>query len=133
MKALTPEYGGGIISVPCGYGKTVIALYIAAKLNLKTLVVVHKEFLVNQWKERIEQFIPDAEIGRIQSKIVKSQNKDIVIGMLQSISMIDYDDDLFNDFGLVIYDECHHLGAEVFSNIFVSIYPGTIVVTGIFF
>jgi len=115
IKSLKPDYGGGIISVPCGYGKTVIALYIAAQLNLKTLVVVHKEFLVNQWKERIEQFIPGAEVGRIQSKIVNTKNKDIVIGMLQSISMIEYKEDIFNDFGLVIYDECHHLGAEVFS------------------
>ena len=115
MKSLNPNYGGGIISVPCGYGKTVIALYIAAQLKLKTLVVVHKEFLLNQWKERIEEFIPEAEIGRIQSKIIKTQNKDIVIGMLQSISMIEYRNDLFDDFGLVIFDECHHLGAEVFS------------------
>jgi superfamily II DNA or RNA helicase len=115
MNSLNSDYGGGIISVPCGYGKTVIALYIAAKLNLKTLVVVHKEFLLNQWKDRIEEFIPGAEIGRIQSKTINSRNKDIVIGMLQSISMIDYQDDIFNDFGLVIYDECHHLGAEVFS------------------
>ena len=52
--------GGGIISVPCGYGKTVLGLYLATKLKLKTLVIVHKEFLMNQWKERIEQFVPDA-------------------------------------------------------------------------
>ena len=107
--------GGGIISIPCGYGKTVIALYIAAKLNLKTLVVVHKEFLLNQWKERIQEFIPDAKIGRIQSNKVFVENYDIVIGMLQSISMKEYDDNVFSDFGLVIYDECHHLGAETFS------------------
>ena len=107
--------GGGIISVPCGYGKTVIALYLIAKLGLKALVIVHKEFLVNQWKERIRQFLPDAKIGRIQSNKVFIQNYDIVIGMLQSISMIDYDEDIFNDFGFVVYDECHHLGAETFS------------------
>ena len=115
INSLNENFGGGIISVPCGYGKTVIALYIAAKLNLKTLVVVHKEFLLNQWRERIEEFIPDARIGRLQGKIKKIQDKDIVIGMLQSISMIEYDESLFEDFGLVIYDECHHLGAEVFS------------------
>ena len=72
--------GGGIISVPCGYGKTVIALYIAAKLKVKTLVVVHKEFLLNQWKERIREFIPDAKIGRLQSSVIHIEGYDIVIG-----------------------------------------------------
>jgi superfamily II DNA or RNA helicase len=109
------EVGGGIISVPCGYGKTVIALYIAAALKVKTLVVVHKEFLLNQWKERIREFIPNAKIGRLQSNVIHVEGYDIVIGMLQSISMIDYSDKIFEEFGLVIYDECHHLGAETFS------------------
>ena len=111
------EGGGGIISVPCGYGKTVLALYILTQLKVKTLVVVHKEFffLMNQWKERIEDFLPDARVGRIQGKVIKTENKDIVLGMLQSISMSEYDEDVFKDFGFVIYDECHHLGAEVFS------------------
>jgi len=109
------EVGGGIISVPCGYGKTVIGLYIAAKLKVKTLVVVHKEFLLNQWKERIKEFLPDAKIGRLQSSIIHVEGYDIVIGMLQSISMIEYNETIFSEFGLVIYDECHHLGAETFS------------------
>jgi superfamily II DNA or RNA helicase len=109
------ETGGGIISVPCGYGKTVIGLYLASKLGVKTLVVVHKEFLVNQWTERIRQFLPYARIGRLQGNKIYVDGYDIVIGMLQSISMKEYPEDLFNDFGFVIYDECHHLGAETFS------------------
>jgi len=109
------EVGGGIISVPCGYGKTVIGLYLASKLGVKTLVVVHKEFLVNQWKERIKQFLPYARIGKIQGSKIFVEGYDIVIGMLQSISMKEYSEDVFKDFGFVIYDECHHLGAETFS------------------
>ena len=85
------DIGGGIISVPRGYGKTVIGLYLASVLKVKTLVVVHKEFLVNQWKERIKQFLPEARIGRLQSNKIFIDNYDIVIGMLQSISMIEYD------------------------------------------
>ena len=109
------DTGGGIISVPCGYGKTVIALYLISVLKVKALVIVHKEFLVNQWKERIQQFLPDAKIGRLQSNKIYIENYDIVIGMLQSISMKEYDESIFSTFGFVIYDECHHLGAETFS------------------
>lgn len=107
--------GGGLISVPCGYGKTVLGLYLACQMKLKTLVVVHKEFLLNQWIERIEQFMPGAKVGKIQRNVINTENCDIVIGLLQSISMIDYPEETFAGFGFTIYDECHHLGAEVFS------------------
>ena len=40
---------GGIISVPCGWGKTIMALYLISALKRKTIVIVHKEFLLNQW------------------------------------------------------------------------------------
>lgn len=50
--------GGGLLEIPCGRGKTVIALNIISKLKVKTLVIVHKSFLLNQWIERINQFLP---------------------------------------------------------------------------
>ena len=115
------ETGGGIVSIPCGGGKTVIALGIAAALGVKCIVIVHKEFLVNQWKERIKQFLPDARIGHIQAGTVKIHNCDIIIGMLQSLSMREYPPETFSDIGLAIYDECHHLGAEVFSRCFFKV------------
>ncbi len=115
------EKGGGIISVPCGFGKTVLALYLVAALKVKTIVIVHKEFLMDQWKERIEFFLPEARVGKIQGDVVKIEDKDIVIGMLQSISMKDYPGNIFDSFGFVIYDECHHLGAEVFSRSLIKV------------
>ena len=92
------QSNGGIISVGCGFGKTVLALYLATQLKRKTLVIVHKTFLLNQWKERIIQYIPNARIGQIQASKIDVEDKDIVIGMLQSISMKDYDTDIFSDF-----------------------------------
>jgi len=94
---------------------TVMALNIVSHLKVKTLVIVHKEFLLNQWIERIEQFLPHIKVGRIQSKTIQVDNCDIVIGMLQSLSMKEYSPKLFQQFGLTIIDECHHIGAEVFS------------------
>lgn len=106
--------GGGLLEIPCGRGKTVIALKIIAELKKKTLVIVHKGFLLNQWIERIEQFLPGAKVGRIQGQIIDIEEKDIVIGMLQSLSMKEYPDTLFASFGLTIVDECHHISSEVF-------------------
>lgn len=108
-----PE-GGGLLEIPCGRGKTVMALKILSELGVKTLVIVHKSFLLNQWVERIEQFLPGARIGRIQGQILDIENKDIVLGMLQSLSMKDYPDKMFDGFGLTIVDEVHHIAAEVF-------------------
>jgi superfamily II DNA or RNA helicase len=106
--------GGGLLEIPCGRGKTVIALKIIAEMKKKTLVIVHKGFLLNQWIERIEQFLPGAKVGRIQGQIIDMDGKDIVIGMLQSLSMKEYPASLFDSFGLTIVDECHHISSEVF-------------------
>jgi superfamily II DNA or RNA helicase len=94
---------------------TVMGLYIACKLKRKTLVIVNKTFLLDQWIERAEQFT-NAKIGIIQGKTLDIDDKDLVIGMVQSISMKEYDDSIFDQFGTVIYDECHHYAAKVFSN-----------------
>jgi superfamily II DNA or RNA helicase len=107
--------GGGLLDIPCGEGKTVDACKIISERKKKTLVIVHKEFLMNQWIERIGQFLPTARVGKIQGQIVDIENKDIVIGMLQSLSMKEYPDDMFSSFGLTIVDECHHISSEVFS------------------
>lgn len=108
------DYGGSIISIPPGRGKTVLAINLITQLKLKALVIVHKTFLLNQWKERINQYT-DADVGIIQQDKIDIANKQIVVAMLQSISMKDYDKELFQAFPLVIYDECHHLGAKSFS------------------
>lgn len=94
---------------------TSISLYILSRLKKKTLVIVHKEFLMNQWIERIQQFLPNAKIGKIQGQIIDIEGKDIVLGMLQSLSMKDYPSSLFDSFGLTIIDEVHHISSEVFS------------------
>ena len=114
--ARDPGRMGGVLNMGCASGKTVMALYAACALGLKTLVVVHKQFLLNQWEERISQFVPGAAVGRIQGPVDTSAGADIVIGMLQSLATRDYGPSLSSGgFGLLIVDECHHTSAEVFS------------------
>lgn len=109
------EFGGGILSLPTGYGKTCVSLYILSQLKVKTLIIVHKEFLMNQWVERIQQFLPSASIGIIQQNKIDIAGHDIVIGMLQSIAMKEYKTGTFDSFGLTIIDETHHISSKVFS------------------
>lgn len=101
-----PLKRGGILSLRCGSGKTVLAIYLICQLKKKTLIIVHKDFLLQQWKERINQFTPKAEVGLIKGKIVDVENKDIIMGSLQSIAMKEYDETIFHDIGNIVIDEC---------------------------
>jgi len=105
---------GGLLCLRPGFGKTTLSLYIASIFKVKTLVIVHKSFLLNQWKKRAEQFT-NANVGIIQRDKIDIDNKQIVIGMLQSIAKDKYDTEIFRDFGLVIFDEAHHAPSKYFS------------------
>ena len=60
---------------------------------------------MQQWKERIQEFLPEARIGKIQGPIVDIDDKDIVIGMLQTLSMKSLDPCIFESFGLTVVDD----------------------------
>jgi superfamily II DNA or RNA helicase len=108
--------GNGLICVPCGYGKTFMALNIAINLGKRFLIVVDKEFLMNQWKSEIENFIHNARVGILQSNKIQidSDKYDITICMIQTICRRDFPDGFFDQYGFTIFDECHHLGASYF-------------------
>eukprot|EP00960_Hanusia_phi_P055233 762920-Hanusia_phi.AAC.1 len=116
-----PLKRGGIISVPCAGGKTVMAIYCACQIQKKTLFISHKDFLSTQFEERVGTFVPDATVGIIKQNKVIVDDKDFVVASLQSIAMRNYDPDIFKQFGLVIIDECHHMSAEVFSRALLKI------------
>ena len=108
-------HNGGILEVPCGRGKTVMALKIISLLKQKTLIIVHKEFLMNQWIERIAEFLPGARVGKIQAQVFDVADKDIVIGMIQTMYDKEFPQEAMSTFGLTIIDEVHRIGSEQFS------------------
>jgi superfamily II DNA or RNA helicase len=115
---------GGILDVYTGSGKTVMALKIVSLLKKKTLIIVHKEFLMNQWIERIDEYLPGAKVGKIQGPTFDIEGKDIVLGMVQTLYDKEYPPEAFSSFGLTIIDEVHRIGSEQFSKtLFKTITP----------
>jgi hypothetical protein len=103
---------------------TVMALNIVSLLKKKTLIIVHKEFLMNQWIERIDEYLPGAKVGKIQGPTFDIEGKDIVLGMVQTLYDKEYPPEAFSSFGLTIIDEVHRIGSEQFSKtLFKTITP----------
>jgi superfamily II DNA or RNA helicase len=113
----------GLICVPCGRGKTFMALCAAVQIGKRFLIVVDKEFLMNQWKGEIERYIKGARVGILQGPKceVEPAKYDITICMLQTVCQRDYPAGFFDGYGFTIFDECHHLGAQHFSRVMTKI------------
>ena len=155
----------GLICVPCGYGKTFMGIWLALQMRRRFLIVVHQEFLMEQWRKELESSVPGIRIGILQgSKCqtgyatpteptvaeLKERLKarglrvggtraellerlravepapapvmyDCCICMIQTVASREWPADTFSGFGFTIFDECHHLGAEHFSKVLMSI------------
>jgi len=114
------EFGRGpghdcMLEASCGSGKTVMALEAVSRWKKCTAIVVHKDFLLAQWKERIESFLPHAKVGLVQQTVCDYEGKDVVLCMLHSIVQRTYPAEFFARVGVVVVDECHHIAARTFS------------------
>lgn len=114
--------GGGIVCLPTGHGKTCLAIKLVCDLGLKTLVLCHKTLLVDQWAERLAQFAPGVSVGRIQGDRCELE-ADIVLATVQTLVSRGHHKPHaaaardFDGFGLLVFDECHHVAAQVFSSV----------------
>ena len=116
------ERGGGVLSLPCGYGKSIVGLAIAAEVGLRTMIMVHKEFLADQWTEVIRRFCPGSTIGRVQGDKMELEN-DFVICLIQTMCAREHPVRSFESIGLLIVDEAHHICAKVFSQTMFKMCP----------
>jgi superfamily II DNA or RNA helicase len=109
------KYTTAILKLDCGVGKTILAIYLIQKLQIKTLVIVHKVNLLDQWKSEIEKYT-NAKVGFIHRKIIDIKNKDIVLTTIHSVIQKRKQEyyDMYKLFGLTILDECHHLNMKEF-------------------
>jgi len=105
----------GVLAAPTGFGKTVIGAWLIAKRGVNTLVLVHRQQLVEQWRERLSVFLrlPPRAIGQFGAGRNKGRGT-VDIAMLQSMQSKGTVRDLVADYGHVLIDECHHIPAFSF-------------------
>ena len=118
MRDLAESPHSCMLSLPTGFGKTVVALHVAKTLGLQTLVIVHRNLLVDQWTERVKQYLPTLSTSLVRGKSSDCTG-DVTIAMLQTCLArpgMDY-----SSFGTVILDEAHHVCAKHFSNIMFAV------------
>lgn len=111
---------GGLLNLACGKGKTVVALHYVAHKKIPALVVVNNTTLINQWQERIEEFLDvPGGVGVIQGPpdTWDWEGRGICLAMIHSLALRyeELPQDMDRYFGLIIYDEVHHLSAPLFS------------------
>jgi len=117
VTALT-KHNTGILHAPTAFGKTVTAIGIIAKRKTNTLILTHSRQLLDQWKERLKSFLPEAEIGVIGGGKKKPSGQ-IDIATYQSLinKKDNTIDPLIQDYGQIIIDECHHISAPRFETV----------------
>ena len=124
------SYDKGVLSATTAFGKTVLAAALIADKKTNALILVHRKQLLDQWKERLEEFLDIQEElpnvpkhrGRKRQRSIIGQygaGKDlrsgiIDIAMMQSVEKKNEIPEWIGEYGLVIVDECHHVPAVSF-------------------
>ena len=105
----------GVLSATTAFGKTVLAAHLIAARGVNTLVLVHRQQLLEQWIERLSSFLglPAKSIGRLGGGH-KRLTGGIDVALIQSLVRKGVVDDRVADYGHLIVDECHHLSAHSF-------------------
>ena len=104
--------GGAVLCMPPGCGKTTTTCHIMSRMATSVVVLTHTSELLNQWQERIAQFLPSARIGRYSNQTpVSCDDYDVVLAMMQTCSMANTPP--IKGAGLVVVDEAHHICAEM--------------------
>jgi len=112
------RYDTGVLCAPTAFGKTVVAAAMIARRRVDTLILVQRTDLLKQWQERLQSFLSleKGMLGTIAGGKAKVSGK-IDIALMQSLSQKNQVKPLVEDYGHVIVDECHHIGARSFEAI----------------
>ena len=116
--ALASPHDIGVICAPTAFGKTAVGAWLIAHRKVNTLVVVHRQQLLDQWRARLATFLdlPLASIGQIGGGKT-ARTGEIDVAVIQSLQRKGVVQDFVAEYGQVIVDECHHLSAFTFEQV----------------
>ena len=116
------KHDTGVFVAPPGVGKTVVGAWLVAERQCNTLVLVHRQPLLDQWVAQLALFLgmDTRDIGRIGGGKHKPNGK-LDVAMIQSLVRKDKVADLVANYGHVIVDECHHLPAVSFERVLAEV------------
>lgn len=105
----------GVLSATTAFGKTVLASWVIAERGANTLVLVHRKQLMEQWVDRLTEFLDlsESEIGRLGGGRRKLKGR-IDVALIQSLVRKGEVDDRIGEYGHIVVDECHHISARSF-------------------
>ena len=111
-------HDAGVLAATTAFGKTVVASWLIAKRGVNTLILVHRQQLLDQWVERLSTFlgVPAKSIGRIGGGR-KRPTGQLDVALIQSLVRKGVVDDRVANYGHVIVDECHHISAHSFESV----------------
>lgn len=109
------KHDTGVLAATTAFGKTVLAAWMIAQRGVNTLILVHRQQLLDQWVEQLSIFLktPIKSIGRLGGGR-KKLNGNLDVALIQSLVKKDVVDDRIATYGQLIFDECHHLSARSF-------------------
>ncbi|MHB1934999.1 MAG: TOTE conflict system archaeo-eukaryotic primase domain-containing protein [Acidobacteriaceae bacterium] len=108
----------GVLAAPTAFGKTAVAAWLIAKRKVNTLILVHRQQLLDQWRERLSMFLdsPATLIGHIGGgKMHRTGCVDVAV--IQSLHRKEEVKDFVAEYGQVVVDECHHISAFTFEQV----------------
>jgi superfamily II DNA or RNA helicase len=108
----------GVIVAPPGFGKTVLGTYLISARKCSTLILVHRQLLLDQWRSQLSIFLDrdTKSIGQLGGGKRKLTGQ-IDVAMIQSLTRKGVVNDVVAKYGQVIIDECHHLPAVSFERV----------------
>jgi superfamily II DNA or RNA helicase len=124
-KALLNTNGCCIMSMYPGFGKTISAIKLACDIKLKTLIIVNKIILMDQWITSINDFCNSATIisnlKNNKKNLTQFDPSDFII--MNAINIDKFPKSFYADIGFVVVDECHQILTETLFRAFELLSP----------